>query len=257
MKSITIDFKKYSSIQIGTKQKVKLIDKIDNYPNYTIIGQGNNILLSNNPPKLAILSKKFDYIKQKDNILIVGASTSSSKLLRYCKKHDIANFEFFTKLPGFIGGLTKMNAGLKEWDIFSCIKSIKTAKGNIDKKDISFGYRYTSIQDIIYEVSFHIQKGFSVSRQNIFKNLRKNQPNLPSAGSCFKNPKQYSAGYLLEKVGLKGYTIGDMGFSKIHANFLVNYGNGNYNEAIKLITLAKQKVKEQFDIQLKEEIIIL
>jgi len=48
-----------------------------------------------------------------------------------------------------------------------------------------------------------------------------------------------------------------MAFSSLHANFLVNKGNGTFNEAIKLITLAKQKVKQKFDINLAEEIIIL
>jgi UDP-N-acetylmuramate dehydrogenase len=37
-----------------------------------------------------------------------------------------------------------------------------------------------------------------------------------------------------------------MSFSNTHANFLVNHENGTFEEAIYLINLAKQKVKEQF-----------
>ena len=48
-----------------------------------------------------------------------------------------------------------------------------------------------------------------------------------------------------------------MAFSSLHANFLVNIGDGTFDEAIKLINLAKQKVKDEFDITLEEEIIIL
>ena len=88
--------------------------------------------------------------------------------------------------------------------------------------------------------------------------MRDNQPSLPSAGSCFKNPKDtHSAGYLIEKVGLKGFHIGGMAFSSEHANFLVNYDNGTYDEAIKLINLAKSKVKDKFNIDLELEIIII
>ena len=47
-----------------------------------------------------------------------------------------------------------------------------------------------------------------------------------------------------------------MEFSSIHANFLVNHGNGTYEEAIELIHLAMQKVKEKFDVELETEIII-
>jgi len=252
-----VDFKKYTSIHIGPVLEVKLIDKIASYDEYTIIGRGNNLLISSHPPKLAILGEEFDYIEQKNGKLIVGAATSSGKLLTYCKKHNIAHFELLAKLPGNIGGLVKMNAGLKEWEIFNYLHSIKTSKGEFLKKDIVHSYRYTQIDGIIYEVSFNIEFGYNKELQKMFNIMRENQPNTPSAGSCFKNPHGQSAGYLIEQVGLKGYTIGGMAFSSQHANFLVNLGNGKYEEAIELIVLAKQKVKEKFDIELEEEIIIL
>jgi len=253
-----IDFKKYTSIHIGSKHKVKIIDEINNFSKYTVIGRGNNLLLSNNPPPLAILGDEFDYILKKNNKLIVGASTSSGKLLTYCKKNNIANFELLAKLPGNIGGLVKMNAGLKQWEIFNHLYSIKTQDGDILKENIFHTYRDTNIKGIIFEVIFNIEKGFDKEQQNMFIQMRDNQPKQPSAGSCFKNPKNtHSAGYLIEKVGIKGYTIGGMAFSSIHANFLVNLGNGTYDEAIKLINLAKQKVEDEFDIILEEEIIII
>lgn len=257
MNSKIINLKKHTSINIGTKQKVSIINEIGAYENLHIIGRGNNLLLSNKPPKLAILGDEFDYILLKGDKLIVGAATSSGKVLTYAKKNDLANFEFFAKLPGNIGGLTKMNAGLKEWEIFNYIDSIKTHKGIIKKEDIIYTYRHTNINDIIYEVTFNTNKGFDKSKQDMFLQMRDNQPNLPSAGSCFKNPKKHSAGYLIEKVGLKGHAIGGMAFSSIHANFLVNMGGGTFDEAIKLITLAKEKVKKQFNIELETEIIIL
>ena len=253
----TIDFKKYTSIGIGPKINVKIINKIDNYSKYTIIGKGNNLLISHTPPPLAILGDDFDYIIQKGNQLIVGASTSSRKLLNYCKKNDISSFEFLAKIPGNLGGLVKMNAGLKQWEIFNNINSVNIDGTLVKKEDIVYTYRHTQIDGIIYEVIFDITKGYSKDQQLFFNILRENQPKLPSAGSCFKNPKQHSAGYLIEKVGLKGYTIGGMAFSSIHANFLVNLGGGTYDEAIKLIKLAQQKVKQEFNIDLDTEIIIL
>jgi len=253
-----IDFKKYTSIHIGGKHEVLVINKIDNYPRYTIIGRGNNLLLSDNPPPLAILGDKFNYIVKQGNKLIVGASTPSGKLLTFCKKNNITNFELLAKLPGNLGGLVKMNAGLKQWEIFNHLISIRTQDGNILKDDIEYTYRDTNIKGIIYEITFNIEYGFDNKLQKMFIQMRDNQPALPSAGSCFKNPNNtQSAGYLIENIGLKGYAIGGMAFSELHANFLVNMGGGTFNEAIKLIELAKQKVKEKFNINLEEEIIIL
>jgi len=87
--------------------------------------------------------------------------------------------------------------------------------------------------------------------------MRDNQPHMPSAGSCFKNPQGQSAGFLIESVGLKGYKIGNMSFSEQHANFLVNLGNGTFEDAMALINLAKKRVKEKFNISLELEIEVI
>jgi len=131
-----IDFKKYTSIHIGGKHQVQIINEIGNYSGYRILGRGNNTLISNNPPSLAILGENFDYIKEEDNLLLVGAATTSGKLLTYCRKNDIAHFELLAKLPGNMGGLVKMNAGLKQWEIFNYLYSITTQDGVILKQDI-------------------------------------------------------------------------------------------------------------------------
>ena len=251
-----IDFSKYSSIKIGPKTDVLVINEIGKYENYQILGLGNNILVSPTASKFAILGSAFDYIKKLNNKLYVGCATKSGKLLSYAKKNNIANLEFLGKLPGSIGGLVKMNAGIKEYEIFNLISSIKTADGYINKEDIQYSYRKTNISGIIYEVVFNLQEGFSTSQALLFKKMRENQPSLPSAGSCFKNPNNHYAAKLIQEVGLKGFTKGDMSFSNQHANFLINLGKGTFQEAIYLINLAKKRVKSKFDINLEEEIII-
>lgn len=251
-----IDFSRYSSIKIGPKASVLVINEIKDYYEYKILGLANNALISKNHPKFAFLGKNFDYIKEENNLLYVGCATKSGRLLSYAKKHNLSNFEFLGKLPGNLGGLVKMNAGLKEWEIFNYIHSIKTKDAYVLKENINFSYRKTDVSTIIYEVVFKIQTGFSSSKAELFAKMRDTQPQTPSAGSCFKNPLNDSAGRLLEEVGLKGFSKGGMSFSYKHANFLVNDNNGTFEEAIYLIKLAKKKVKDKFNIELEEEIII-
>ncbi|MFA7083409.1 MAG: UDP-N-acetylmuramate dehydrogenase [Arcobacteraceae bacterium] len=251
----SIDFSKYTSIHIGGVHEVLVINEIDEYHDFQIIGRGNNLLINpKTQTKFAILGEAFDYILQEENQLFVGCATSSGKLLTYTKKNDIAHLEFLAKLPGNLGGLTKMNAGLKSWEVFNYIDCIKTKNGYIKKENINYSYRHTAIEDIIYEVVFTVEKGFSKEQLKLFNTMRENQPQMPSAGSCFKNPKDDFAGRLIEAVGLKGYELGDMSFSNEHANFLVNKGKGTYEEAIYLIHLAQKRVKEQFNIELELEI---
>jgi UDP-N-acetylmuramate dehydrogenase len=252
-----VNFAKYSSIKIGPTIDVELIDTIDDYSDYYIVGGASNILLSDTPQKLAMLSREYNYIKEQDGHLVVGCATPSGKLYSYCKRNNIANFELLGKLPGQMGGLIKMNAGLKEYEIFEYLVSIKTKDGIISKDDIEYGYRYTNIDTIIYEATFEIHRGFDTTKVEMFTNMRKNQPPQASAGSCFKNPEGEFAGRLIQEVGLKGERIGDASFSDVHANFLINYGNATYSDAKKLIDIAKDEVKSKYGITLEEEIIIL
>ncbi|RDX35510.1 UDP-N-acetylmuramate dehydrogenase [Arcobacter sp. HD9-500m-PIT-SAG03] len=251
-----INFSKYSSIRIGPISDVLVIEEMGQYSEYKILGLGNNVLISDSHPSFAVLGSTFDYIENKNGLLHVGCATKSGKLLSYAKKNDLANFEFLGKLPGSLGGLVKMNAGLKEFEIFNYIHSIKTKDGYIKKEDIQYSYRHTNINTIVYEVVFNCTSGYSKDQSEVFKKMRDNQPQVPSAGSCFKNPQNDSAGRLIEAVGLKGFQKGNMAFSAQHANFLANMGSGDFEDAIYLINLAKRKVKEKFNINLEEEIII-
>ncbi len=253
-----INFAKFSSIKIGPTIDVSILQKPSDFTKeYCLIGSCNNMLISNNPPKLMKLSKIYDYIKIRDNILKIGGATPSGKIVSFCKKNNIANFEFVSHLPGTLGGLVFMNAGLKEYEIFKQLISIKTCDGKKLKKDIDHRYRYTDIDSPILEASFDISLGFDDEKIEIFKKMRSNQPSTPSAGSCFKNPKNDYAGRLIEEVGLKGKRVGGMEFSTKHANFLVNHGDGTFEDSISLIKEAQKKVYEKFDILLECEIMIL
>ena len=254
----SINFSKYSSFKIGGSFDVAILeDDFTAFDKYYLVGSCNNILIGNNPPPLAMLSKKYDYIKIEDNTLKIGGATPSGKIASFCKKHNIADFEFLSRLPGKLGGLVCMNAGLKEFEIFNNLLDITTPFGKKSKQDIEHGYRYTSINEPILEASFQLNFGFDLAKVEMFKKMRANQPSTPSAGSCFKNPQGDYAGRLIEAVGLKGVKKGDMSFSLEHANFLVNSGDGKFEDAMYLIQEAQKRVKEKFNIKLECEIIIL
>ncbi len=254
----SIDFSQYASIKIGPVVDVFVMEEEQPYPhNAYLIGGANNVLLSPTPPPLMVLSKKYDYIKIENGRLIIGAATPGGKVVSFCKRHNIANFEFMAHLPGTIGGMVKMNAGLKEWEVFNHLYALKLESGYCLKEDIVYGYRYCHLDAIVLEAQFHIEEGFEAKRLEMFSLMRRNQPKAFSAGSCFKNPKEDYAGRLIEAVGLRGVSRGAMAFSEVHANFLVNFGGGTFDDAISLIMLAEQRVQEQFGIYLEREIIVL
>lgn len=252
-----VDFSRYSSIRIGPVAEVALIERADEAGEGFIIGSANNILVGPHHPPLCMLSKRFDRIHEAGGVLVVGAATPSGKLVSYCKKNDIADFEFLSRLPGTLGGIVKMNAGLKAYEIFNHLHSVVTSRGVFLKEQIDHGYRFAQIDGLILEARFTLNKGFISGRLQEFQTMRSNQPSEPSAGSCFKNPPGDYAGRLIESVGLKGSRIGAMAFSDVHANFLVNLGGGTFDDALSLIMLAQKRVYEANGIWLQNEVIVV
>ena len=254
----TIDFSKYSSIKVGQPTEVLMIEKDDTLPtDKYLIGGANNLLISPTPPPLMMLSKDFAFIKEEEGYLTIGAAMPTGRIVSYAKKHNIAGFEFCAKLPGTLGGMLAMNAGVKSYEIFNILDAIKIDGKWTRAEDIEHGYRFAKLNGIATEAKFKIVKGFDTQLLDDLLNLRSNQPHDPSAGSAFKNPEGNYAGRLIEAVELKGVKKGDMQWSDVHANFLVNLGRGSFEDAKYLIDLAKEKIFSEYGITLTEEIKIL
>jgi UDP-N-acetylmuramate dehydrogenase len=92
--------------------------------------------------------------------------------------------------------------------------------------------------------------------QSCLRRKVETQPlNVPSAGCVFKNPPGQAAGRLLEEAGFKGRVRGELAFSPLHANFLVNTtGRGRAEDAFALILEARETVLARSGIFLETEV---
>src|SRR5437763_3711517 len=86
------------------------------------------------------------------------------------------------------------------------------------------------------------------------KHRKMTQPTQKSAGSIFKNPPGDYAGRLIDQAGLKGKIHGKAQISQRHANFIVNLGRANAADIVALIVEARNRVHEQFGVDLELEI---
>lgn len=267
-----IDFSFYTSIRIGNIHTLNFIESpqdydylLQNNTHLNLIGKANNLLIAPNAQNLTTLSKNFDYIKDLGDCLEVGAATPSGKVFSYAKQHNICGFEILSKLPGSIGGIIKMNAGLKHYEIKDVLEGVlmldsQAKLGFKSVESLGLTYRNSAISGLIFAGIFKKKIGFNASLVETFTKMRANQPREPSFGSCFKNPKGNFAGALIENAGLKGIKFGknkSLMFSTMHANFLVNLGGSSFDEALNLIQLAKEKVYTQSKILLEEEVRII
>ena len=78
----------------------------------------------------------------------------------------------------------------------------------------------------------------------------KSYPDCPKFHLEFNKCKIF-AGWLIEKVGLKGKFVGDFGLHKNHALVIVNRGAGKSSDLCILINIVRRKVFESFGIQLE------
>lgn len=261
-----VDFSKFTSVRIGGVHEIFEVDSLEDlnsaeFLGAVMIGGGNNLLVSPNPPKMAMLGKSFDYINlefcDEKICLEIGAATKSAKIYNFCKQNNIAHLEFLKNIPGTLGGLIKMNAGLLKFSISDNLTHVRLARGWVGKDEISFSYRHSGIDEAILGAKFELRSGFDTSISDAISAKRANQPKGASFGSCFVNPEGHFAGALIEAVGLKGHVIGGAKFSEEHANFLINFNHASFEDATSLINLARARVLEKFGIELKTEVCIL
>jgi UDP-N-acetylmuramate dehydrogenase len=262
---------------------------------FMILGGGSNVLFSDkgfNGLVVRLNNKKIE-LKDKANIYC-QAGVALSQLVNFATENGLTGLEWAAGIPGTVGGAIRGNAGAFGFEMKDVVVKTKyfnlknLKKEECDKDACRFDYRQSVFKEfdskIIWEAVFGLKKGekeeIKKEVTEILNKRREKQPCLSgagSAGSIFKNPivdeeiiklfekekgvkcrgDQVPAGWLIDMCDMKGYQLGDIQVSDKQANFILNKGNGNAETVIILISMLKQKVRNTFGIQLKEEVEIV
>ncbi|MAI02804.1 MAG: UDP-N-acetylenolpyruvoylglucosamine reductase [Rickettsiales bacterium] len=237
-----------------------------------ILGAGSNTLFRDNGFKGIVikLGKNFDYYNIiDDKNICVGAATNCIKLSRVLAKEGISGLEFFSGIPGTVGGAIKMNAGAYGNDTSQYISKIKVINRRgevkvIEAKDYEMNYRETNFPNdyIFLEAYFNYHKRSPDINLNNIKNLnnirKKTQPiKEKTSGSTFRNTENNKAWKLIQESGCKRYSVGQAAISDLHSNFIVNKGGASSNEIEELGEKVIKKVYDKFGIKLIWEIKII
>ena len=261
-----------ADLMIFPKSKQDLIKVIEiineNKIQLTILGSGSNVLVSDNGIRGAVISLKnsLKQVEVDDNILYAECGTMLGKIVKHAVKNNLIGLENLNGVPGTLGGALIMNAGawggeISENLIHVEVINSKSEIQKIQKKDLNFSYRQSSFNkdDILLSAKFNLKKADKdIIKENFIEaqsGRKKSQPlNKRSAGSLFKNPKNNSAGKLLDEAGLKGFSIGDAKISEKHANFFINDGDATSKDMLMLIKKAHKEVKDKFNVNLSLEV---
>lgn len=79
----------------------------------------------------------------------------------------------------------------------------------------------------------------------------------PSAGSVFKNNREFGepTGAIIDKLGLRGFRIGDAKVSDVHANIVVNAGHATARDIDAVIHHLETEVSERLGLRLEREVL--
>ncbi len=232
------------------------------------IGTGSNLLVADNGIEGIVLTpaKSLKQLEIKKNRVVAESGVMLGKLVKECIKHNLTGLESLIGVPGTLGGALVMNAGAFGGEISNFLESvdIMTMSGEINtfsNSDIDFSYRFSSFKkdEFILLARFKLQTEvpeiINHKKLKASSGRKTNQPlRYRSAGSVFKNHKDYAAGYLIDNAGLKGTKIGDAEISTHHANFFINHGNASASDISALIRIAREAVLKKFGIELELEI---
>lgn len=209
------------------------------------------------------------FLKPK-NLVHAGGGILLSKLAMAAGESGFTGFEFASGIPGTLGGAVAMNAGAYGGEIKDVLEGVHviTDSGStrvLKKEELGMSYRSSIIQRekmIVLDALFAFDSGDKNQILEHMKELnRKRREKQPlehgSAGSTFKRPEGHFAGKLIQDAGLKGYRCGDVMVSGKHSGFVVNTGNGTFEQAMDVIGHVKDEVRRNSGVEMELEVKIL
>lgn len=240
-----------------------------------VIGSGSNIIISDRGIRSVVVINRAHniHINAHGEAMSVWAE-SGALMMNIGKKlalWGLKGMEWAATIPGSVGGAVYGNAGAFGGEISKSIISVDMLHRTHGREEwkceqLEFLYRSSNIKRndddaVILSARFSVEKGDPKEIEgNIYKYRQqrmKHQPAGASVGSVFRNPPGDKAGRLIEAAGLKGTRIGGAVISEQHANFIINDQNASAQDVLDLMTLAYERVKQQFGVSLIPEIEVI
>jgi len=247
----------------------------------TVLGGGSNVLVADSGVRGLVIRPRRGEIAGLDETRVwADAAVTINGLVRWTIMRGAAGLEAWAGTPGTVGGAVYGNAHFGGRLIGDCILETRLVAldgsvVDVSASAMSFGYDYSRLQtsgEVLLSATFRVSPGDparlrATARESLAFRKRTQPLDTPSAGCIFQNPEPgrdripdgipCSAGALIDRAGLKNFTIGGARVSPTHCNFIVNDGTATASDIRRLIEHCRKTVLDRFDVQLREEIVYL
>ncbi len=245
----------------------------------TVLGVLSNTIVREGGVRGVVIrmGREFAGIHTDGLLMKVGAATLDGNVASMAANAGIAGLEFFSGVPGTIGGALRMNAGAYGTET----KDVLVEAVAVDRQggihiltpaDVGMTYRHTNVPEdwIFTHAIFHGQTG-SVEeiKAHIAAIKARRSTTQPirekTGGSTFANPSAAElvaaglpegtkAWQLIDKTGGRGLRIGGAIMSDLHCNFMINTGTATAADLETLGEEIRRRVLDNNGIQLRWEI---
>jgi UDP-N-acetylmuramate dehydrogenase len=240
----------------------------------------NTIIRDGGLPGVTIrLGREFSGIvaNADNNTITAGALALDANVAQVAAEAGIGGLEFFSGIPGTIGGALRMNAGCYGTEtkdvLVSCDALDRSGRlHTLTPYQMHMTYRHVDVPDdyIFVCATFRGKKDNPKNVLDRMAEIRmKREASQPirekTGGSTFANPTAediVKAGQpegtkvwqLIDAVGGRGLKVGGAVMSEKHCNFMINDGSATAADLENLGDSLIEKVREKFGISLRWEI---
>jgi UDP-N-acetylmuramate dehydrogenase len=254
---------------------------------HAVIGGGTNLVVSDDGFPGMVLRYTNAALEIGPGVVTVAAGAMLQDLVDTTIAAGLRGLETMTGIPGWVGGAVYGNAGAYGHSLDERVASVRYFDGStareIGSAVCEFHYRESIFKRrkdwIVLSVTLRLDpadpRELRATADGILKiRNQKYPPSLRCAGSIFKNlmrdrlPPSVQAGippqlvregkvpsaFFLEQAGAKGLANGGVRVADYHANLIYNEAGGTALQIRDLIAELKRRVRDQFGIELEEEV---
>lgn len=241
---------------------------------YYIISGGSNLLINDQRVfEDVIFCGEFD---RGLNFLgngkfFIGASNRIQKVISFVNENGYGGLEELIGLPAMFGGIIYMNAGIggrdkEKFNISDFILRVKCINRNttdvlwLEKGECDFSYRHSIFKNNEYVIlGAEIQlapQSIETSRKRITARREHCKNNQEWGKGCFGSCFSQRSRRLLNLMNrMPKLYRGGVYQSRLNSNWLVNDGNGSFNDTMRIINRAI-RLHKLFHVDIEPEVII-
>lgn len=237
-----------------------------------VIGLGSNLLVADagyDGVAVRLAGDLAAVAREGEGRIRAGGGASLAVVVRRATEWGLSGVEFGCAIPGTAGGAVRMNAGAYGGELRDVLAEALVVSAAGERRggpeQLAMRYRGSNVAEgeVVAEAVLDLVPADPAQIRATVRQMqdqrRAAQPQkVRTFGSVWQNPGgELTAGQLLERCELKGFTVGGARISPVHANFIENLGGARSADVVALMAEARDRARARFGVELHHEVQML